>query len=137
MRKERRGIETRAYPRVVSYHPVKYRILEKGGSKRKREASAKNISGSGILFRTNKEIPVSAILELEIAFPSLPNPIKTLAKVVRVVKTKAGGYEIGAYYLKIDEGERDELIRKIDFVLREMKERESIWKRIQRWWRRS
>lgn len=122
---------------MVSCHPVKYRILEKGRSERERTASARNISGNGILFKTNKEMSVSAILELEIAFPSLSNPIKTLARVVRVVRTKSGDYEIGAYYLKIEEGERNELIRRIDSILREMKERESIWKRMERWWKGS
>lgn len=89
-----------------------------------------DISAGGIAFISNKEISVSALIELEINFPATPYPIKATARVVRTEPAKRGSsYRIAAQFIKIADKDR----KTIDSFIKEMagNRRQRKW-----WWRK-
>ncbi|MDD4900180.1 MAG: PilZ domain-containing protein, partial [Candidatus Omnitrophica bacterium] len=90
-----------------------------------------NISASGILFRTEESLPVDTILDLKINFPSLEEPIRTLAKVVRAkeIKAKPSYFEIGARFIGIDEQKTALMDEAIKFVNKKIQEEKEIVKK--------
>jgi len=74
----------------------------------------RNISAGGALFHCKEEIPVGAVIELSISFPPSPEPIKVLAKVLRVkqLKTVAGFY-IGVKFINIGDKAKELINQKI------------------------
>jgi len=124
MRKKR--VNTRAFPRLKAHHLLRYRLRDDEASQFVT-ASVKNISGGGILFKTDQQMSVGAELELEINFPSFEKPLQVLASVVRVRQSEAGDFEIGAHFTSIEELQRSDLVKKIDFMLNKLKEKKSFW----------
>ncbi|MCK4829440.1 PilZ domain-containing protein [bacterium] len=79
-------------------------LPEKGG------ISSSNLSMSGILFETDKAIPISSIIKLNINLPDTHEPVESLVRVLRVEEImRDEKYEIGAAFVRISEESRAKL----------------------------
>jgi hypothetical protein len=94
--------EKRRFVRLPAHHLIKYKVVG-------REALqgtlsfVRNISAAGVLFHAQENIPSASTLELEINFPLRSEPIKVLAKTLRVKPLrKTGGYDIALEFLNLD-----------------------------------
>ena len=126
----KKNINTRALPRIRLENLVRYRLDSEPASGFVL-ANVRNISGNGILFISKTEIPKGKFIEMDINFPGL-EPLKVKAEVLRISRTEAGDYEIGAYFITINDKEKEDLIRRIDFILKKIAERKSLWGQIKR-----
>lgn len=120
----KKNINTRVLPRIKLENLIKYRI-DSGAPGNVAIANVKDIGGSGILFLSKAELSRENMLSISINFPGL-DPIETKAQVVRVRRTKAGEYEIGAHFISIDEQKRRDLSRRIEFILKKIADRKSL-----------
>ncbi len=66
----------------------------------------KNLSGGGLLFVSDVELPAGSILSLKIELSDGERPIETLAKVVRTEKTDDGHYDVAVCFLDMVSGDR-------------------------------
>lgn len=126
----KKDINTRALPRIRLENFVRYKPDSDPASGFVL-ANVRNISGSGILFISKTEIPRGKFLEMDINFPGL-EPIKVRAEVMRIERTQAGDYEIGAHFITINDKEKEDLTRRIGFILKKIAERNSLWGQIKR-----
>jgi c-di-GMP-binding flagellar brake protein YcgR len=100
--------EKRKYVRLTAHHLLKYKVI----GREKTLSFARNISAGGVLFHTEDYIQPGSIVELTINFPSYPEPVRAVSKVIRAIPlTKLGGFEIGAEFIDIN-GEAKEFIEK-------------------------
>ena len=102
----------RQYWRFESAIWVRYRTIPReemaGKLKTKKGyAMTANISGGGMLLAMQEELPIGAILELEIDVPTLPETILALGKVVHA---QAGQ---GVVFILIEESDRNVLVKYI------------------------
>lgn len=125
-----KDINTRVLPRIKLGNFVRYKLGSDPASGFVL-ANVKNISGSGVSFVSKTEISRGKFLEIDINFPGL-EPIKVKAEVMRMVRMQAGDYEIGAHFITIDDRERLNLTRRIEFILKNIAERKSFWGQIKR-----
>lgn len=104
-KKEEKTKERRIKERLAGYHLVKYRPFDQVKEEPYLLSSVINISASGALLKSFIPIVLGTVLDLKINFPMLDDPVRTLAKVVRinVVKTKPRYYEVGVQFIDIDE----------------------------------
>lgn len=126
----KKNIDTRVLPRIRLDNFVRYKF-DSDPASGFALANVKNISGSGILFFSKTEIPRGKFLEMDINFPGL-EPIKAKAEIMRITRTQAGDYEIGAHFITINGKERSDLTRRIEFILKKIAERKSLWGQIKR-----
>jgi hypothetical protein len=76
-------LKKRKFPRIDQNWHLKYRTLEKHVDQNSPLSSlAINVSGGGVCFTTRNEVPVDALLALEIESPDLEMPIIAMAKAV-------------------------------------------------------
>ncbi|MBP7087704.1 MAG: PilZ domain-containing protein [Candidatus Omnitrophica bacterium] len=102
--------EKRVFIRIKSHHLVKYKIID---DSQKVLSFARNISAGGILFYSEKKLPLNSTIEIKINIPPKPTPLNVVGKIVRVHPLKKiGGYEIGLEFVHIDEEDRN-LIEKL------------------------
>ena len=104
---EKRKVSRIKVNAVVSYRIKNIRLA--GGTR------VQDISELGICIPTTQFIPVDSILELEIRSDDLKEPIKTLAKVTRVVHRSGGKYqfEVGLEFVDFPRVRLNELC---DFI---------------------
>ena len=126
------GKERRIKERLVGYHLVKYRFFDRSKEGPYILSSVVNISASGLLFKSNGPIVLGTILDLKINFPTLEEPLHTVAKVVRVraAKVKPKYFEVGVQFIDIDEQKTmlmDEAIKFVNGQL-ESEKTKSIYK---------
>jgi len=69
----------------------------------------KDISETGVCLPSKHYFPIAAILELEIRSDDLNEPVKVLAKVVRVVKRDKGvfPFEVGLVFFELSAVNKD------------------------------
>ena len=110
--------DRRIRERLKGYHLVKYRLFDKTKEEPYILSSVVNISASGILFKSNNPIALGIILDLKINFPASGEPVRTLAKVVRIreAKDKPKYYEVGAHFIEIEEQKTMIMDEEIKFV---------------------
>ena len=120
----KKNIDTRVLPRIKLGNIIRYKI-DSSGSSNYQIANLRDVSGSGILFISKTELSRDNMLNISINFPGL-DPIEVKAHVARVRRTKMGEYEIGAHFISIDEQKRQELSRRIEFILKKIAERRSL-----------
>jgi len=109
-RRNRRG-----FTRLATHHLLKFRILDRGAEE--QISFAKDIGGGGVLFRSRENLKKGALLDLQVQFPSSPEPIRAIAKVVHSVPARAKGeYDVGAQFVEIDENARDMISDKVRTV---------------------
>ncbi len=90
----------RRFLRISQYHLIKYKVVE---AKKESISFAKDVGGGGIRVCLPEGVPAGSIVELEINFPFLPQPVKAKARAVWsnfLKKTKK--YEIGFKFIDID-----------------------------------
>lgn len=90
--------DKRKSPRVKANGVVSFKVKSSrlaGGSR------VKDISASGICIPSKSYFPVDSILELEVRSDDLKEPIKTLARVVRIAKRDKGNFqfEVGLEFI--------------------------------------
>ena len=91
-------LNRRKFPRLDEQWKLNYRILDAQKFAREpiRQYSV-NISGGGICFLAEEEVPVDTMLALDLQSDNLPAPMVALARVVRC-KQVQDKYEIGCEY---------------------------------------
>ncbi len=116
------GKERRIKERLVGYHLVKYRFFDQSKEEPYILSSVINISASGVLFKSNGPIALDTILDLKINFPTLEEPVRTLAKVVRVrvAKVKPKYFEVGVQFIDIAEQKTTLMDEAIKFVNKQL-----------------
>ncbi len=123
MRKSNKDRPSRMYVRIeASFIKVKYGVVgqEVGGALR----AASDISGGGIRFPVNKQLPQGAKLELELKLPQETAPIQAQAEVIWSTRFRGQrNYEAGCQFTKIDPLDRGKIIRHIHDALRNRKPR--------------
>ncbi len=109
------------YVRIeASFIKVKYGVVgqEVGGVLR----AAKEISGGGIRFPVNKQLPQGAKLDLELKLPQETVPIRAQAEVVWSARFHGRrNYEVGCRFTQIDPLDRGKIIRHVHEALRHRK----------------
>lgn len=121
--------ERRRHVRVTSGNGVRYRVLaekvfKESEDKRPRDAKDKNISGGGILIETEEDVPMGALIGLEVKLRQVEFPLFVVGEVVR----KEGPYDnglfgVGIKFLRISENDTLEIFNYM--VEKVMKEVES------------
>lgn len=92
--------DKRKFPRVGKIWDLDYRVI--GPEEFESNALPSltvNISGGGLCFETNQEIPEGTMLALELKSTVFPSPIIALAKAVWCRKTiQEEKYDVGAEF---------------------------------------
>lgn len=110
------GKERRAFVRLKAHHLLKCKEITPIGGDR-LTISGMDISGGGVMFIANGPLETSKIVELQIHFPHLPQPIPTLAKVVWTKRLgRSNRYKVGTQFIEIDKFYRDAVVKQINFV---------------------
>lgn len=115
--------------RVASQNGVRYRLLaekvfKESEDKRPRTASDKNISGGGILIETDEDVPMGALLGLEVKLRQVEFPLFVVGEVVRKEGPfENGKYGVGIKFVRISENDTLEIFNYM--VEKVMKEVES------------
>jgi len=100
----------REFARLNTHCLLKY----KGLSGKEVLSFIRNISAGGALFHCKEELAVGAVIELGISFSGSPQPIKVLAKVLRVKRLKTvGGFYVGVEFVNIGDKDRELINQKI------------------------
>lgn len=96
--------EKRKFPRLNVYHLVKYRLASWPPDKGRVLAFIRNIGAGGMQLVTNEPLLLHNVLEVQINFPRLPQPIFCKAKAVAVNKiSKTNKFKISLQFIEIDE----------------------------------
>lgn len=105
--------ERRVYSRLSREIPLRYKAyksqeeLFKGSITTEQLSLTKNISAGGLLFVSDKHLVIGSFLELIIELPDKQDPIKCLAKVLRVEEVPQDSrYDIGICFLDIAGADR-------------------------------
>lgn len=87
--------EKRDFIRVEVDCPVRFRVDDAGEDE---EGKVRNLSGRGMMFIAERELPVESSLEVKIQPENtLTPPLHARVRVVRVARPRRGeGFEIGA-----------------------------------------
>ena len=113
--------ERRRFIRLGVHHLVKYRVLDE------KETSgtlcfARNISAGGVLFHSDTSVEPGKFIELQINFPSYPNPIKAVGKILRVLPLKlVGGFDVAVEFVNVDNDAKEFINKRILNVFEETK----------------
>lgn len=129
-----RRVDTRIFPRLRLHNFIKYKI-ESEPAKSFSIACVEDISASGILFVSKKELPAYSTIDVAINFPGMDS-IEIKAEVVRAKRTASGEYQTGAHFIVIDETKKEQLAKRVEFILRKIRERKSFLGQIRRAFRR-
>ena len=93
-------IRRRKFPRVAQHYLLQYKVI----SKDKVLAFARDLSAGGVLFHSKEELPVGGTVELWFNLPFHPEPIKAVAKILRVKPLqKIGGFDVAVEFINIEE----------------------------------
>ncbi len=115
--------EERKFPRLNAYHLAKYRLVSKPQDQ-VVVTSIKDISGGGTCMRVEEKLPVSSVIQLYINFPQFSHPIPSLAKVIWIKKVgRTNRYDVGIQFLEIEEVLHREIVKRIDYVSKIIKEK--------------
>ncbi len=116
------SFERRKFPRLNETAFVLYR-LKSDASDEFNKAFTENISGGGLMFEMENHMPLGAKLELEMYQPikrskTMIFSIATLAEIIWIKDIEKNNfekgenkYQIGVEFLKIDEKERQKIVK--------------------------
>lgn len=108
---EEKAKERRRHVRVPSGLGMRYMVLPEKTfkeipDKHARHAKDKNISGGGIFIETDENIPVGALIGLEISLQKSRSPVFAVGEVVRNEGSGKGGkYGIGIKFLRLSDND--------------------------------
>jgi len=106
--KEYAGIERRRSIRINANITIHFPVQDEY-----REAHTKDVSMHGLLFQSDKALPMGAFIVLQIELPgrSSPCPIAAVAQVVRVVPLGEKKFDIGVNIIKIPRDDLNRIMR--------------------------
>ena len=115
-------IQRRQYVRVPQVMPIEYCILAKEGITRPKKAFTIDLSGGGLQFKAQENIPPESILIIKVVIGE--SKIELPANVTRSVKEEdREGYKISTEFRDITESSRDMIIRFVFDIQREMRKK--------------
>jgi len=86
----------RKYPRFSKNCEVRYKLVELEDMPLK--GTTINISGGGLCFKSDVEIPLGKMVALEIDLPGAPAPVMAMGKLMWVKVNEDGEYENGVEF---------------------------------------
>jgi len=86
----------RKYPRFNKDCEIRYKILDMG--EMPHDGKAVNVSGGGARFKSGSEIPVEAVLALELTLPNAKAPVMAMGKVVWCKDNGDGTFDNGVEF---------------------------------------
>lgn len=109
-------IERRKAPRLTLQIKFKYRTITPSGSDAMHNAVTKNISTTGLLFETEKQIPIDTELEIILSMPGFPpKALQVQGKVVRIERLLSSpNFDIGIDFARIPEEQKEEIKSRIE-----------------------
>ena len=91
--------EKRKFPRLGESWDVDFRAIRTADFKMDQiDGLTVNISGGGICFESNEEVPKGTMLAVELKSAEFPSPIMALAKAVWCKERDIGKYDIGVEF---------------------------------------
>ena len=112
--------EKREFKRIPESISIEYQIISLGDNppediKLRGPGLSGNISEGGILFKTDKVIPLGTFLELEINIPEEDCPLFIKGRVVRLEELPSKtGYDIGFHFTLFLESDKNTLIQHLE-----------------------
>jgi len=111
--------EHRGATRLLLQIRFKYRILSPdltGDSNVMQHALTKNINTSGLLFESEKQIPIDTELKIILSMPGIPpKSFEVEGKVVRIERLVSSfNFDIGVNFVRISEEQKAEISRHIE-----------------------
>lgn len=110
-------IERRAILRLPIQIRFKYRILTPSAdSDEIKSALTKNISVSGLLFQSEKQISLDTGLKITLNLPGIPpQSLEVEGKVVRIERLLSSpDFDIGINFVKLSDAQKEEIKRRIE-----------------------
>ena len=102
--------EKRRYRRMDSNLPVQYKNL-RVSTEFPIGSIARNLSGGGICFKSNKFVSLACRLIVEVSLPTSLKPIKAISKVAWIRKIPSSDqYELGSQFLEITKEDRANIL---------------------------
>ena len=102
------SIDKRQYVRIDFAGEIKVQPLGKWVSQNQVSAMSRDLSLSGILFRSENSVDIGTRIQLEVPIPSKDNPIILVGTVVRVENLETH-YDIGVSFVQLQGADRREL----------------------------
>lgn len=108
------GQERRRYKRIRKHFIAQFQAMDEG--EKKNDASwemvtLQNLGAGGALFNYDKRLQKGSLINMHINFPLLSNPIRSIAKVIRIQESDASPvFGIAAVFIEIAE-EQKKIIR--------------------------
>ncbi len=124
------GIEGRIESRQPFNIKFKYIIESQAeGSDEIRSALTKDISASGLLFESEKQIPIDTLIKIIIDIPGNPPiALELEGKVVKIEQLPYFKFDVGIHFVKISEEHKEEIRKRIE-RMDIMKLLQSVYKR--------
>jgi len=98
----------RKHLRVTTHIPVKYRKLKDSIDVERTGTITRNLSEGGVYFKADEFISMACRLILELDMPMFTKPVKAIAKVAWIKKSRSGDdYEIGNQFLEISKQDKE------------------------------
>jgi len=113
---QKTGRERRKYKRIEKALIAKFKsVADSGGNDVTwNMVTLKNISAGGMLFNFDKKLQLHGILDIQINFPALKNPVKCRGKVLRVDKIVASLYGVAVLFTKLSNEDKNIINRKAE-----------------------
>ena len=97
----------RKYPRFSKNCEVRFKVVEL--EEMPLRGTTMNISGGGLCFKTQEEVPAGKMVALEIDIPNAPSPVKAMGKVLWTRKIDDGCFENGVQFWWLGWGGQQEV----------------------------
>ncbi len=101
----------RRYTRVDFFSQLQIRRIGDDRARAVFQAVGRNLSVAGILFETDTLFEIGTNIEIRIRISSTDDWFVIIGTVVRVEIFTSGRYEIGASFMEIDQGAKNEIAR--------------------------
>ncbi len=121
------GDERREFLRLPYENPLKFTLCRKGLIQELQIGITKNVSQNGMLFNSRISPPLSSIILIETDLKTLSNCIEVedalvelngriMGKVMRVVPSNGGLYEIAVQFIRVGEESNREVSSAMQLV---------------------
>jgi c-di-GMP-binding flagellar brake protein YcgR len=114
-------VQRRKFVRVEVIRPLIYRILGETGLSEERQGFMNDLSGGGLLFKSEEKIPLKTVLLLKLMIGT--NEMEILGTVIRSLKEDNDCYLVSVEFDEISEKTRDIIIKYIFDIQREMRKK--------------
>lgn len=115
-------IQRRKYVRVPVIRTIKYRVLDKAGISEEKEAYMFDLSGGGLLMTTTEKLEPATLILIQLMISSQNMEIP--GTVIRAEKDEDKGvYKTSIEFHEITEKTRDQIIRHVFDIQREMRKK--------------